>query len=288
MSLKHRARVAAFQSLQNVGIHVVPNHFYEPIPDTRSIPEKFWKPSEMVGIDLQPDFQVQLLNRFRRFKEEYDGMAREVFTANNRTFGRVDGEILYCMVREFKPKRIIEIGSGYSTVIAARAIAKNQSGSITAIEPYPPEILRSLPEFVTVRSCPVQEVSLCEFLELGENGILFIDSSHVLKEGSDVQYEYLEILPRVRPGVLVHIHDIFLPWPYPRRWLTDELRFWNEQSMLQAFLTWNSRAEVVWGSQFMYRTQPDLVRESFESLAIWEEGPSSFWLRIDPRVKEIL
>jgi len=260
----------------------VPNHFYEPVPDTRTIPDKVWDPSEMVGIDLRPDFQLHLLNRFRRFKEEYDAMAHEIFTNNNRTFGRVDGEILYCMVREFKPKRIIEIGSGYSTLIAARAMAKNQSGCITAIEPYPPEILRDLPDFVTVRSCPVQEVPLSEFSELGEKDILFIDSSHVLKEGSDVQYEYLEILPRLLPGVFIHMHDIFLPWPYPRRWLTKELRFWNEQSLLQAFLTWSSRFEVIWGSQFMYRTQQDLLRGAFGSLAIWDDGPGSFWLRVIP------
>jgi predicted O-methyltransferase YrrM len=282
MTLKRRARIAAFRTLQNVGFHVVPNHFYEPVPDTRGIPEKSWAPSDMVGIDLRPEFQVELLKRFRAYKQEYDAMARELFTSKNGTFGRVDGEILYCMVREFKPERIVEIGSGYSTVIASRAMAKNQRGSITAIEPYPASILRTLPEFVTVRPCPVQEVPLSEFESLGQNDILFIDSSHVLKEGSDVQYEYMEILPRIQPGVFVHVHDIFLPWPYPRRWVTEELRFWNEQSVLQSLLTWSSRYEVIWGSQFMYRKHADLLHGAFDSMATWEDGPGSFWLRVVP------
>ncbi len=282
MTLKRRARIAAFRTLQNVGFHVVPNHFYEPVPDTRGIPEKDWPPSEMVGIDLRPDFQVDLLNRFRAYKQEYDAMARELFTDKNTSFGRVDAEILYCMVREFKPERIIEIGSGYSTLIAARAMAKNQRGSMTAIEPYPSEVLRNVPEFVTVRASKVQEVPLSEFESLKANDILFIDSSHVLKEGSDVQYEFLEIVPRIAPGVLVHVHDIFLPWPYPRRWVTKELRFWNEQSVLQALLTWSSRYEVMWGSQFMYRKNLELLRGAFASMSTWEDGPGSFWLRVVP------
>lgn len=125
----------------------------------------------------------------------------------------------------------------------------------------------------------VQSVPLSEFEALGENDILFIESSHVLRIGSDVQYEFLEILPRLRPGVLVHVHDVFLPVEYLRRWVMEERRFWNEQYLLQAFLAFNSAFQVVWGGAYMSLRNPDALRSAFPRHDLRNTSPGSFWIR---------
>lgn len=147
---------------------------------------------------------------------------------HNDYFESVDGEILYCMIRHFKPRKIFEIGSGWSTRLSAQAIGKNEQEDenydceLVAIEPNPDKTLKKgfpgLSELITQE---VQDVPITKFNQLKENHILFIDSNHVLKIGSDVHYEYLEILPRLNRGVLIHVHDIFLPSEYPKSWIHD-------------------------------------------------------------------
>jgi predicted O-methyltransferase YrrM len=276
-----------------MGIHVVPNHFYEPIPDTRKISKDFWEtPSSLAGIDMREAGQQALLQEFcSKYKPEYGQfknstpVSADEFTLANRSFGSVDGEILYCMIRHFKPNAIIEIGSGNSTIISSMAIRKNgeEMGSqakLTAIEPYPSAVIeKGFPGLTRLIKAPVQSVPLAEFEALGENDILFIDSSHVLKEASDVQFEYLEIVPRLRKGVIVHFHDIFLPFPYPRSWVEDELRFWNEQYVLQAFLSCNNSFEVLWAGSYMNHKHPDSLQQAFPSYRAHETAPGSFWIR---------
>lgn len=117
------------------------------------------------------------------------------------------------------------------------------------------------------------------FKELGENDILFIDSSHVLKIGSDVQYEYNEILPRLNKGVLIHVHDIFLPLEYPETWVRQSHRFWTEQYLLQAFLAYNSAFKVLWAGHYMHWKYPDLLEKAFRTYNREITGPGSFWMR---------
>jgi hypothetical protein len=116
------------------------------------------------------------------------------------------------------------------------------------------------------------------FSQLRANDILFIDSSHVLKIGSDVQYEILSILPRLAEGVLVHLHDIFLPGEYPKHWVLDEHRFWNEQYVLHAFLCFNQRFQVVWAGSFMHTKHPELLEAAFRSYVRASRWPGSFWM----------
>ena len=200
--------VRLFSLWESMGFHITPNHFYQPIPDTRTLKNELWlRQSELVGINMNEQKQIQLLNQFLRFKDEYDTFPRNKtskpyqYYLNSHNFFAVDAEILYCMIRNFKPKKIIEIGSGYSTYLSGQAILKNEEESgnkaeLIAIEPYPNEVLRSgFPGFSKLISKKVEEIDLSEFNKLKENDILFIDSSHVLKIGNDVQYEYLEILP---------------------------------------------------------------------------------------------
>ena len=135
-----------------------------------------------------------------------------------------------------------------------------------------------LPSDVELWRLPIQDVSLDEFQSLRKNDILFIDSSHVCKIGSDVQFLFLEVLPRIRPGVVVHIHDIFMPMEYPKQWVLDQHLFWNEQYILQTFLSFNTTFEVLWAGQWMHIKHPDALMKAFPSYktGVW---PGSFWFR---------
>lgn len=291
MSLLHKIRVGAFRGFEKLGIHAVPNHFYEPVPDTRNIPAEFWqRPSDLVGIEMNEGTQVALLALFsKQYKSEFDqfrntpASSPREFSLVNTSFGPIDAEILYCMVRHFQPQKMIEIGSGNSTLVSAKALLRNAEAGghpeFIAIEPFPkPKLEAGMDGLMRLIKSNVQSVPLSEFLALAENDILFIDSSHVLKEGSDVWYEYLEILPRLKKGVVVHLHDIFLPFPYPKTWVVDELRFWNEQYLLQALLTYSRAFEVLWAGNYMKRRNPDALRNAFASYD-GDVQPGSFWIK---------
>ena len=284
--------VRLFSLWESLGFHITPNHFYQPIPDTITLKDELWlRQSELVGVDMNEQKQIQLLNQFMRFKEEYDAFPKNKaskpyqYYINNPNFGAVDAEILYCIIRHFKPKKIIEIGSGYSTYLSAQAILKNEEENgnkteLIAIEPYPDEVLKSgfsgLSKLILTK---IEEIDLSEFSELKENDILFIDSSHVLKIGNDVQYEYLEILPRLNKGVIIHIHDIFLPMEYPKKWVLEMHRFWNEQYLLQSFLAFNSAFEVLWAGSYMHLGHPEKLEKAFSSYNRKMVGPGSLWIR---------
>ena len=283
-----------FSLCQRLGFHVTPNSFYHPVPDTRKLKEDLWsKRSELAGIDLNEQKQRELLSLFvSKFKNEYERFPRNrtetphEYYINNGAFTSVDGETLYCMIRQFKPRRIYEIGSGNSTYLSAQAVQKNAEEDsdyqceLVAIEPYPSEILKSgFPGLTKIIPKEVQDVPLSEFEKLTENDILFIDSSHVLRIGSDVQYEYLEILPRLNKGVIVHAHDIFLPAEYPKEWILREHRFWTEQYLLQAFLAFNDSYELLWAGSYMHLNHPDRLEKAFSSYNRVERWPGSFWMR---------
>lgn len=279
-----------FDFWQSLGIHVTRVHFYHPIPDTRRLPPSLWeRGSEMVGVDLREAAQLRLLATFReRYAGEYGSLPRGPtrdpfqFHFGNDFFPEVDAEILYCMIRHLKPKRLIEIGSGQSTLLAAQAARANAAEGrpcrITAVEPHPSAVLRRLPG-VELEAVELQSVPLSRFEELEENDLVFIDSSHVLRIGGDVQFEFLEILPRLPRGVFVHVHDIFLPNEYPRSWVMKDHRFWNEQYLLQAFLTFNRAFQVEWAAAFMHLRHPDLLRQAFPSYDPARCSPGSFWMQ---------
>lgn len=282
-----------FPVFEQRGYHITPNHFYQPIPDTGTLPDSLWaQPSEMPGVDLREAEQLALLERFAgKYRAEYEALPRtptavpHEYYLRNDAFGSVDGEILYCMVREYAPRRLFEIGSGFSTRLSAQACRVNTERAgvaceLVAFEPYPSEVLRAgFPGLTRLQPVKAQDIPLSEFARLEANDILFIDSSHVLKVGSDVQVEILEILPRLKPGVVVHFHDIFLPAEYPKPWILEHHRFWTEQYALQAFLTFNDRFEILWGSSFMHLKHPERLREAFSSYREAASWPGSFWIR---------
>jgi predicted O-methyltransferase YrrM len=281
-----------------MGIHVTPNHFYEPIPDTRRLPDRLWESSvDPTGINLNEPQQLTLLDELAaKYRIEYEsfpvaptGVAWEYHLANDQ-FSKVDAEILYCMIRYLQPAQVIEIGSGYSTMVAAQAVRKNSEldsayqCELTAIEPYPSApLVQGFPGLAELIRAPVQEVPLARFEALQSGDVLFIDSSHVAKIGSDVCFEFLELLPRIAPGVVVQVHDIFLPAEYPRHLVVDWHRFWTEQYLLQAFLAFNTQFEVLLGASFLHLRHPDRLAAAIPSYSTvrWPTAlpPSSFWFR---------
>jgi len=183
------------------------------------------------------------------------------------------------MVRHFQPRLIIEVGSGFSSLVLGQAAAKNKTSSLICIDPFPGELLRngSIPALQSLIETKVQDLDLEFFSQLDPGDILFIDSSHAVKIGGAVNYLFLEVLPRLNPGVIVHVHDIFLPFEYRRHWVLNEFRFWTEQYLLQAFLTFTSEFEVLLANYYLSRYHKEHLRAAFPDLPRWIGG--SFWMR---------
>jgi predicted O-methyltransferase YrrM len=245
---------------------------------------EYFSVSDLPGIDLRDSVQLGLLTEvFPRFQSEYDLLSHRAtedpreFHLNNDLFDGTDALIYYCMIRHLQPRLIIEVGSGMSTRLASRAMETNGRGEMICIEPYPDRVVQSgLPRLRQLIVQPVQNVPFETFSRLHAGDILFIDSSHVVKIGSDVNYLLLEVLPRLAPGVVIHIHDVFLPLEYRRDWVKEELRFWNEQYLLHAFLLFNREFQVLFGNTYAaLRFGPEMKRV-FPRSPWW--GGVSFWI----------
>jgi hypothetical protein len=283
-----------FPFFERLGFHAVPIHYYQPIPDTRKLsPSLAHRTSRLVGIDFDEGKQLELLSSFqRKFKSEYDALPNGSsdgptrFSFENTSFGTVDAEILYCMIREFHPRTVIEVGAGQSTLVSARSISENRrrgesDARLISIEPYPAPFLNGTIEGLTeLIRAEVQSLPIEFFGTLEANDILFIDSTHVIRIDGDVNYEILEILPRLKPGVVVHIHDIFLPYEYDLGQMHQHKTFLTEQYLLQAFLSFNPRFEILWGSYCMHRRHPDALGQAFRSYAEKPAPAYSWWMRV--------
>jgi len=284
--LKAKTIKKSFPIFQNLGIHVSLNHFYEPIPDTRNLKKTLWKKDRfLTGINYQDKKQIELLSFFsKNYKKEYMALPAEKkgsgYYVKNGMFESVDGEILYCMVRRFKPQQVVEAGSGFTTFLIDKALNENKTGSLTIIDPYPDEIFKhgGIGKHKVIRD-KIENVPLASFEKLKANDVLFIDSSHVVKTGSDAQYEFMEILPRLKKGVIIHVHDIFLPSEYPMRQIVENHVFWNEEYMLYAFMQYNDYFEVLWGGSFMHLFHSDKLEHAFPSYNKKNNWPGSFWIR---------
>jgi len=270
----------------------VPNgHYYSPVVDTEQAErerQRIWPPRpEILGIDFNEPGQRHLFAQCIPLIREYDypeggsdtGGAVPGFYDRNPSFSWLDARFLFAFLRLAKPKRMIEIGSGFSSLLSADVNVRflNSAMHLICVEPYPADFLTSgvsgVTEFVAE---PVQHVPLELFSLLRAGDVLFIDSSHVSKTGSDVNHIYFEILPRLAPGVFIHIHDIFLPDDYPQEWVIQEGRSWNEQYLLRALLMFTDGFEVVFGSAYAVRAFPDLVRDALRGKCF---GGGSFWIR---------
>jgi len=253
------------------GYHIRPIHYYEPLPDFRAItPEQVLRRREFPAINFRWDEQLRLLHEL----ETYSGELPESEVQNDY-FSGLDAAIYYSLIRHLKPRRIIEIGGGYSTRIAGKALAANQSGRLTCIEPFP-ERLNGSNLGVDLITKRVEEIDVSFFSSLRANDILFIDSSHTVKFGSDVCYEFLEILPSLKRGVWVHVHDIFFPHDYPAEWLLKRRLALNEQYLLEAFLAFNREFDIALSNYWLALDHTQAVKRLTDS-AEAVSGCSSFW-----------
>lgn len=280
--------------LLGAGCFPVRDHYYE--PSFRNAPIRALLSSErdLPGIDWNIDEQLKLLTSLS-YGDELATVAREErggydFYMDNGAFGSGDAEYWYNLIRLKKPKRIIEVGSGFSTRMARKALEANEREDPQyrcehiLIEPYEHAWLEDLG--VTVIRDKVENSDMRMFEKLEEDDILFIDSSHVIRPRGDVLFEYLQVLPALKVGVIVHVHDIFSPRDYPAEWVVDEVRFWNEQYLLEAFLTSNSDWKIIGALNF-------LRHNHFEELSATcpylneEREPGSFYIQRVPASLEV-
>ncbi|HTZ64168.1 MAG TPA: class I SAM-dependent methyltransferase [Solirubrobacteraceae bacterium] len=204
------------------------------------------------------------------------------YHASNEMFSRLDAWMLQAMLRHFRPRRMIEVGCGWSSLMTARVNREQLGGSLdfTCIEPYPPDFLGDGIDGISrLIVSPVEQVPVDRFLELRAGDFLFIDTSHTVKTGGDVVFLLQEVLPRLADGVVVHIHDIFLPWDYPQEWVLVG-RAWNEQYAVRSFLAFNSAFEILVGVAWMSQFRPDILAQVLPDYpARYPDGGGSFWIR---------
>ena len=269
----------------------VRHDYYSPIPDLTHLEADTWeRRSKLGGVDWSVpkaiDYIEEHLTPFVAELEipPFDPGVPGEFFLHNGGFETVDAELLYAMVRAARPKHVIELGSGYSTLLIAMACRRNAIDGLDtvheAFDPYPrPHILGEEPPPPTrVTAISATDIPLETFMELRAGDVLFVDTTHTVKLGSDVNFIILDVLPVLRPGVFVHFHDIFLPWEYPRHWVADMRWFWAEQYLLQAFLAHNSRFEVLVPAHAVAREQPDRLRRAIPSFRP-DAAPGSWWIR---------
>jgi len=212
-------------------------------------------------------------------------------TRGQQMYIPMDGAILYSMIRFFKPKRVLEVGAGFSSGVVAHALRENAIESNTVegkhdvIEPYRSEVLEKLKDgginkehVMNILKEKVQTVSYEHIDNLGSGDILFLDGSHVIQPYGDIIFEFLWLLPRLLPGVIVHVHDIWLPRDYPRVWMLNQGRQYTEQWLLGAFLHNNQDWEIIWPTNHMSIVKGEIYGQSALKKA-GNFGGGSFWFR---------
>lgn len=281
----HRLRLSR-KALSAVGVFPIRDHYYEPQFDMSESKRPFSQERVLPGIDWNVPGQLALLDQLA-FSRELADLPMEktddrVFHLKNTLFESGDAEFWYQLIRLKKPRKIYEIGSGHSTLMAIRAIEKNQKDDPgytckhVCVEPYEmPWLERTR---ITVVRKKVEDMDVAFFADLEENDILFIDSSHMIRPEGDVLFEYLELLPTLRRGVIVHIHDIFSPRNYLKAWLMDEVRFWNEQYLLEAFLSHNREWKVMGALNYL-RHNHFAQLKTVAPFLTEDREPGSFYLQ---------
>jgi len=272
--------------LLNIGVFPIRNHYYEPQFDMRGIKHSSSEERNLPGIDWNMENQLNTLEELI-FAEELNNFpikksADLHFYFNNNSFKSGDAEYWYQLIRFKKPQRIFEVGGGNSTLMAIAAIRKNQEENPgynykhVCIEPY--ERLWIEKTGVTVLREKIENIDISFFSELGKNDILFIDSSHIIRPEGDVLFEYLELIPNLNKGVIVHVHDIFSPRNYLEEWLKDDVRFWNEQYLLEAFLSHNNSWEIIASLNYLHHRHYEKLLKVCPFLTPDRE-PGSFYMQ---------
>ncbi|CAM3469304.1 Class I SAM-dependent methyltransferase [Flavobacterium longum] len=266
-SLPHVRGLYAFKMSYQKNACFPPGHYYSPIvkvDDTRKREHEIWKgraQDGVAGIDLHTQSQLDLLGNLAAFYDEMPfkstKQANLRFYFDNDFYSYSDGFVLYAMMRHFKPKRIMEIGSGYSSAVMLDTAENfDLDVALTFIEPYPKRLYSLLTDAdknrVTIIEKDIQAIPVATFESLEAGDFLFVDSTHVSKTGSDVNYILFDILPALKPGVLIHFHDVFYPFEYPESWVFEGFN-WNEDYLLRAFLMYNDAFKIRLFTEYLHR-----------------------------------
>jgi len=285
--LKNGEHFCSYIDLDNgLNLHrlIETGHFYSPVPNTNEIFSddyvSYPKSNEFKGIQLNLETQEEFAKKacsneklFETFLNQEDNL----FHINNNRFEYTDSITYFTFIEHFKPKKIIEVGSGFSSVLAMETSKFfNFDVDFTFIEPYPETLEKLLPaqayESKLIKE-KVQQVPLDFFTKLDEDDFLFIDSSHVSKVGSDVNYLLFEVLPGLKKGTIIHLHDIFADFEYPKAWVYKG-RYWNESYLLRAFLQYNNHFEILCFNNFIF-SENQILNHSLVN----NDFGGSIWLR---------
>lgn len=276
----------------------LPVDFHSPVPDLTDLEERgVWdRRSDLSGVDFRVGAQVALLSRLGgEYGYECDWPLDPTgdshrFHVNNASFSYGCAASTHCILRHFKSRQVVEIGSGNSSLVIAAALLLNAEGpsasgaEYTVVDPYSRQIIKEgLPGLTQLVKQRVELLDVGFFERLGENDVLFIDSGHVVRIGGDVNYLILDVLPRLAPGVIVHFHDIGLPYEYPSVYATDPTFrvFWTESYLVQAFLCFNRQFEVLLAMSYLMTEWKDVFRAAFplHDPGVHLLGSGSFWIR---------
>jgi len=250
--------------------------------------EQIWPGTQrpMLDIDWREEAQLYLCNG--PFSEQEPLALRDSepddpseYWSGNDQYPPLDALVLAAMLRRLRPARMIEIGSGFSSLVTARVNREEFADSMRflCVEPYPRDFLTKGVEGISeLRGELIQDVPLELFGELGYNDVLFIDTSHVVKTGGDVTWIFHEIVPRLRVGVVVHVHDVFLPEEYPENWVMEG-RGWNESYLVRSFLSYNSSFAITWGTRYMVLNHLEAVRRAFRLSPADSLAGASLWFQ---------
>jgi Methyltransferase domain len=280
-----KAYALARRAAERAGFQLVLKTYYSPIPDLASLPSGIWEERDPLrGIDFDLDAQLEWLQgSLSGWIAQFGSGSADAHTygRSNSSYPLLDARLLYAMVRELKPASIVELGSGQtSRVIAEACVANADDGTPShyeAFDPFPIGLDGTLPGIAALHRIPAQDVQEEVFSALGRGDILFVDTTHTVKVGSDVNRIILRILPLLAEGVVVHFHDICLPYEYSRYLFEDYALYWAEQYLLQAFLAMNPSFEVLFATDALCRDRRDIVERM--GLARPGESGSSFWIR---------
>ncbi len=286
--IRKGGRRAADAVARAAGYEVIRRHFYSPIPDLRSLPAEVWtRRSELRGVDFDVDAGLEFVSsELAEFMAEYrpptaaTGNPRD-FHLDNGFYEALDAHTLYGMVRRFAPRLVLEFGSGMSSLVIADALEATGDGDRRHViyDPYPRgDLEATLRSVAELQQRSAVDVPHDEVARLGEGDVLFVDTSHTVKVGGDVNHLILNLLPMLAPGVLVHIHDIYLPWEYPREFMEERHFFWAEQYLLQAFLAFNRSFAVLFANHALSRSHSDEVTALIGNGSA-PRHPSGLWLR---------
>ena len=272
-------------------LHAPPGHFYSPIPSLREVRRRADRifgppPKTLPGIDLNESGQLDLLDRLAEYYPQHpyadESAADTRYRLDNPAYGPADAICLYGMIRHASPRRIIEVGSGYSSCVMLDTNERFFDDRIacTFIEPYPKVLLGLVREAdrsrIRLIGKPVQDVPMDVFEELEEGDILFVDSSHVSKVGSDVNHLLFEVFPRLSKGVYVHVHDMLYPFEYSQKWIYRGIA-WNEAYLLRSFLQYNGAFRIVLFNSFLEKFHRDRIAER---MPLWlQSAGGSLWFR---------